>query len=89
MSKNITITLSDAEYKAFAHVAYSPEAWVLNVAKERCRVAIEEIYRSEVDRLLEAGETVSGTKEEIVLAAPIKTAVEISTEANANLPGSQ
>ena len=39
-------------------------------------MAIEEIVNSEVQRKLAAGETISGTKEEIVLAANIETAIE-------------
>lgn len=89
MSKSLTITLSEAQYKVFAHIAYEPEDWLLNVAENRIGVAMEELYRAEVDRLLDAGETVSGTKEEIILAAPIRTAKEISAEHNAALSGSQ
>jgi hypothetical protein len=89
MAKTITVTLSDAQYKAFEHVAYDPIGWVQNCVDERCRVAIEEIARKEIDRKLAAGESISGTKEEIVLAANIRTAKEISEEHNATLSGSQ
>lgn len=89
MAKTITVTLSDAQYKAFEHVAYDPNGWVQHVVDERCRTAIEEIARNEIERKLEAGESVSGTKEEIVLAANIKTAKQISEEHNAALLGSQ
>lgn len=89
MAKTITVTLSDAQYKAFEHVAYDPTSWTQHVVEERCRTAIEEIARKEIDRKLEAGESISGTKEEIVLAANIKTAKQISEEHNAALSGSQ
>ena len=76
-----TITLSDAENKALGFVAFSQDAWIQNAVHERCRVAIEEIVASEVQRKLAAGETISGTKEDIVNAAPIKSAAQRQAEA--------
>ena len=71
-----TITLSDAETKALGVVAISQSDWIQNAAKERCRLAIEEIVASEVQRKLAAGEPIAGSKEDIVLAAPVESAVE-------------
>ena len=45
------ITLTDAEYKALASVAVSPEDWINNAVHERCRIAIEEIVAAEVQRI--------------------------------------
>jgi hypothetical protein len=84
MSKVYTITLSDAEDKALGFVAYSQDDWIQNAVHERCRIAIEEIVSSEVQRKLAANETISGTKEDIVNAAPIKSAYEIQQEYLAN-----
>jgi len=80
MSKIYTITLSDAEDKALGYVAYSQDDWIQNAVHERCRIAIEEIVASEVQRKLAANETISGTKEDIVNAAPIKSAYEVREE---------
>ena len=74
MSKNYTITLSDAQDKALGFVAVSQNDWIQNAIQERCRLAIEEIVAAEVQRKLAANETISGTKEDIVNAAPIKSA---------------
>jgi hypothetical protein len=74
MSKTYTITLSDAEDKALGFVAFSQQEWIDNVVLNRCRIAMEEIIASEVQRKLAAGETISGSKEDIVNAAPIKSA---------------
>jgi hypothetical protein len=71
-----TITLSDAEEKALAFVAMSPDEWIQNAVHERCRCAIEEIVATEVQRKLAAGETISGSKDDIVMAANIESAVE-------------
>jgi hypothetical protein len=71
-----TITLSDAENKALGFIAVSQQEWIDNVIHERCRVAIEEIVAVEVQRKLASNETISGTKEDIVNAASIKSAAE-------------
>lgn len=76
MSKNYTITLTDAQDKALSVVAIDQQEWIENAVFERCRIAIEEIVAVEVQRKLAAGETISGTKDDIVLAANIETAAE-------------
>jgi hypothetical protein len=76
MSKTINITLSDAEFKALEVVAISAQDWADNAVHNRCRIAIEEIVAAEVERITSAGGTISGTKEDIVNAAPIKSAAE-------------
>lgn len=83
MSVQYTITLSDAENKALGVVAASQQEWIDNAVHERCRIAIEEIVNAEVQRKLAANETISGSKEDIVLAAPIKSAAERNAEAAA------
>jgi hypothetical protein len=76
MTKQYTITLSDAEDKALSVVALSQQDWIDNAVHNRCRIAIEEIVAAEVERITAKGGTLSGTKEDIVLAAPIETAAE-------------
>ena len=80
MSKTYTITLSDAQDKALSVVALDQQDWIENAVTERCRIAIEEIVAAEVERITAAGGTLSGTKEDIVLAAPVKTAAERQAE---------
>jgi hypothetical protein len=80
MSVQYTITLSDAENKALGYVAASQQDWIDNVVHERCRIAIEEIVAAEVQRKLAANESITGTKDDIVLAAPIKSAAERNAE---------
>ena len=75
-----TITLSDAEDKALGYVAFSQNDWIQNAIHERCRVAIEQIVAEEVQRLLAAGQPIAGSKEDIVNAAPIKSAAERQAE---------
>lgn len=83
MSHTITITLNDAQWKALGYVAYDQIDWATNAVTERCRIAIEEIVAAEVQRKLAANETISGSKEDIVVAAPIKSAATRQAEAEA------
>jgi len=71
-----TITLSDAEDKALGVVAFSQDDWIQNAVHERCRLAIEEIVASEVQRKLAAGESITGSKDDIVMAANVESAAE-------------
>jgi hypothetical protein len=66
-----TIELSDAQNKALGFVAASQQEWIENVVKDRCRIAIDDIVKKEIDRKLNAGETISGSKEDIVNAADL------------------
>jgi len=71
-----TITLNAAEDKALKSVAVSAQDWIDNAVHERCRVAIEEIVNAEVQRKLAAGQSITGSKDDIVLAANIESAAE-------------
>lgn len=71
-----TITLSDAEDKALGVVAFSQNDWIQNAVHERCRLAIDEIVNAEVQRKLAAGEAITGSKEDIVMAANIESAAD-------------
>lgn len=76
MSKTYTIILSDAEDKALSVVAESQQDWIENAVRDRCRIAIDEIVNKEVQRKLAAGESITGSKDDIVLAANIETVAE-------------
>ena len=71
-----TITLSDAEDKALHVVAQSAQDWIDNAVHERCRIAMEEIVAAEVQRKLAAGEAITGSKDDIVMAAPVESAAQ-------------
>lgn len=83
MSQNYTITLSDAEAKALAVVALSPQEWIENVVKERCRISIEEIVTKEVNRRMNTGEPIPSSREELVLSDSVKTAAQLKQLADA------
>jgi hypothetical protein len=84
-----TITLSAAEDKAIHTIAISAQDWIDNVVHERCRIAMEEIIAAEVQRLLAAGQPITGTKDDIVLNAPVKSAAERNAELEAEVAARQ
>ena len=89
MSVTYTITLSDAENKALGVVALSQQDWIDNAVHERCRIAIDEIVNAEVQRKLAAGESISGSKEDIVNAANVESAAERQARIEAELAAQQ
>ena len=80
-----TITLSDAEDKALHVVAMSAQDWIDNAVHERCRIAIEEIVAAEVQRKLAAGEAITGSKDDIVMAAQVESAAERQARVEAEM----
>ena len=64
-----TITLSEAEDKALSYVAYSQQEWIDNAVHERCRIAIDEIVKICVEKCLETGTPIPGSKDEMVSLA--------------------
>lgn len=70
------ITLSDAEDKALHYAALSVQDWIDNAIHERCRIAIEEIVKIEIERKLAAGEPIIGSKEDIVLTSTLPSAAQ-------------
>jgi hypothetical protein len=84
--KTITVELTEAEYYAMQLIAYSPEEWTDNAVKNRARIAIDEIVNEIVQEKIHKGETISGTKEEILLSSGLKTSKELTDEMDANPP---
>ena len=76
---NYTITLTDAEDKALSVVALSQQDWINNAIKMRCKVSMDKIVADEIARIRASGGTVSGTDDEIVMAATVETAAERNT----------
>ncbi len=89
----INITLTEAEAKALAYVAYSPQEWAENAVKERARIAMEEIFQAEVQRMLADPNTteIPADREVVVLSANIQSAAErqdalVASQQNGDLP---
>lgn len=80
----ITITLTDTQYKGLQYAAVSPEDWAENAVTNRARIANDEIVDMVVKHCLDNGIQVPTTREEIVAYAfdndIVKTAAERQTE---------
>ena len=87
---NITITLTDTQYKGLQYAALSPEDWATNAVTERARIANDEIVQTTVAYCLDNGITVPATREDIVAYAfdngIVKTAEQRNAEAALQQP---
>lgn len=74
----ITITLTEAEYKALAYVAFDPQEWVQNAATARAIAGMEEMFQAEVQAALADPNTKSipADREAVVLASTLPSAAE-------------
>ena len=63
---DITITLTETQYKGLQYVALSPQEWAENAITERARIANDEIVNIVVQHCLDNGIQVPATREEIV-----------------------
>ena len=82
-----TITLTDAETKAMEFVALSVQDWADNALQNRARIAMDEIYDTEVARMT-ADPTITSIpadKEAVVLAADIKSAAVRQAESESEM----
>lgn len=68
-----TITLTDAEAAALAHVMTDPQQWTQNAISERARIATEEIVQREIARMVADPNVteIPATAAEIVMAAEV------------------
>jgi len=90
---NITIELTDTQFKGLEYVAVSPQEWADNAVTERARVANDEIVQLTVQHCLDNGIQVPATRELIVAYAfdndVVKTAAVRNAEAEAVLPAAE
>lgn len=84
----IEITLTEAENKALAYVALDPSEWATNAVKERARIAMEEIFQLEVQRMLADPNTteIPADREAVVLASILPSAEERNAAILAEVP---
>jgi len=75
-----TIELSDVEQRAFEYISTDVDFWIQNAVHERARLAIEEMVQTHIQEKLAKGETISGTREEIVMTTHLLSAVARNEE---------
>ena len=85
---NITITLTDTQYKGLQYAAADPQDWADNALTNRARIANDEIVSMYTNRALDEGVAIPATRELIVADAFTrgwaKTAAQVYAEAEAS-----
>ena len=66
---NITIILTETQYKGLEYAAFSPQDWAENAVAERCRIANDEIISMYTTRALDEGIQIPATRELIIADA--------------------
>lgn len=84
----ITVTLTETQYKGLQYAASSPEEWAQNFITERARIANDEIVQIAVQYCLDNGIQVPSTREEIVYYAFSNQLVKTAQERNAEFEAS-
>ena len=79
------IELTETEDLAMRYAALDVDDWIQNAAHERARIAIDEIVKIAVEKFLEAGQTIPGSREQIVAAAFANGWVKTSAQRNAEM----
>lgn len=64
-----TVEYTNTEDLAMQYAAASVNDWIQNAAHERARIAIDEIVALAVQKFLEVGQPIPGSRDEIVAAA--------------------
>ena len=77
---DITITLTNTEYKGLEYAAVSPQDWADNALKNRARKAIDEIVDITVKYCLDNNISIPSTRDEIVSYAFEKELVKTLSE---------
>ena len=66
---DITITLTDTQYKGLQYAALDPQDWADNAVTNRARIANDEIVSMYTNRALDEGVAIPATRELIVADA--------------------
>jgi hypothetical protein len=85
---DVTITLTDTQYKGLQYAAADPQDWADNALTNRARIANDEIISMYTNRALDEGVAIPATRELIVADAFTrgwaKTAAQVNAEAEAS-----
>lgn len=76
-----TISITDVEVAALAHVMSDPQEWAQNAISERARIATDEIVQREIARMVADPNIaeIPATAAEIVLAAELPVPADYSS----------
>lgn len=82
MAKTFTVTITDAEEKAFYWEVVDPEEWVEGAVKNKCRKVMDRLYDQEVKRMTDDDSVTSipADKDTVINNADVKTAKQRQDE---------
>lgn len=87
---NVSINLTETQYKGLEYVTASPQDWADNAVTNRARIAIDEIVKIYTEHALDEGVQIPATRELIVADAFtrgwVKTAEQRNEEAQSQQP---
>jgi hypothetical protein len=82
-----TVNLTDTENNALSVYVISQQEWIDNVVHDRCRIATDDVCKICVEKCLETGTPIPGTKDGMVALAFqmgwVKTAEQQNAESDA------
>jgi len=81
---NVTITLTDTQYKGLQYAALDPQDWADNALTNRARIANDEIISMYTTRALDEGVAIPATRELIVADAFARGWVQTAAEREAD-----
>jgi hypothetical protein len=80
-SSIFTINMDDVTTKCMKSLTPDPEFWICNAVSNRARIEGEHIYKSEMERHLEAGTMPTNpTKESLILAYEIPVSASTTSD---------
>jgi len=79
---DITITLTDTQYKGLQYAALDPQDWADNALTNRARIANDEIISMYTNRALDEGVAIPATRELIVADAFTRGWAKTAAQAN-------
>tara|TARA_B100002019_G_C21213310_1_gene570556 strand:+ start:1045 stop:1305 length:261 start_codon:yes stop_codon:yes gene_type:complete len=79
---NVSINLTETQYKGLEYVSASPQDWADNVVTNRARIAIDEIVKIYTERALDEGVQIPATRELIVVDAFTRGWVKTAQQRN-------
>ena len=85
---DITITITDDEMRMLEYIAVDPVEWITNFTKNRAAAATQEMYESEMARMMADPniKSIPADRDAVVRAANIQSAAERHAEFLANPP---
>jgi len=79
---DIVVQISPAQKKALETEIEDITSWFANWLYFRANEMVDKLVQKEIQRRLENGETVSGSKEDIILSSTVLSAVETNALAS-------